>query len=1531
MRTFDRSTSNAIPNLAVVVYVHTAGTTRTIPVTTGTNGEATVYFQPLAGEAGHYEVSAGLPGQPMPPPQTNFAIVGIGFSTNQVAHRLIPGVWVTNHVELRNLTAVPLTGITVILSNAPPGVIFQAFSPSTLGPYETNTLTYLLKSTAGGVDPACQLRVTSAEGATNELTLVLELPPLEPRLVVIPSSLHAAMVRGGQSTVSFLVTNAGGAASGDLEVLLPEADWLGLATPPVIPSVAAAGQAEVSLTLTPATNLTFGPYTGAVALWSAAAGQTDVPFQFDCVSALQGDLRVTVVDEFTYYAPGAPKVTNATVTLLDPYARTPITSATTGAEGVALFTNLTEAYYEVTVGAPDHGSFGTVVLVPGNQTFELTAFLARQLVSYRWIVTTQAVTDRYIFTLDTRFETDVPAPVVRVVPGALNLCDYPAETNVVNLTVFNSGLITAKAARLFFAEHPRFEIRPLTEYLGDIPGRSNVVVPLIIRRLGATNEGPSQIEAHLDWELPLGNRTDYRQVPIYVYNAGLHDCDPASPGSVPQPPPTYYSGGGGGGGGRGTVVWPPSGQAPSAQPGGSPVRPRIDPPPTFGPPPDPIVPVRLGLRLSHSAIMTRNAFEALLELANGCATPISNICVTLDIQDANGLPASGMFGIRGPETEGLGELCGTNGNMLMPSALARARWTLIPTRNAAPAGPTGYTVGGTLTFQSGQTVTIPLFPVPITVYPDARLVVDYFWERVVYSDDPFTSPKVEPAVPFGIGLRMKNIGLGGAMDVRITSAQPEIRDNQNGLRVEFQLLSTQVGTEPLRPSLTAPLGDISAGSNAVAVWRMTASLQGRFTNYTASFTHLDDLGNGNLSLIDSISNHPLVHVVRANRPVDDLVPDFLASDGYAVNPLPDNLYLSDGTVAPVAAVTSGNIDAPPSPSHTNVLLTAALPGGWAYLRITNPAPGVPLSYVKRSDGDFLVLDYNVWTTPTTTYPTNTPSYLHLLDYNSPGSYTLGYNVALYIVHQPQSTNVIAGSTANFSVQAGGTAPFAYQWFKDGLTPLAGATNATLTITNVQLADEGLYSVVVSNSAGTLASGSASLGVWVPPVITVQPQPRTNVAGEAAVFSVSAAGTPPFLYQWSKDGANLLGANGAALTIPDVQISDTGNYRVAITSPAGSTISLDAPLRVFALPCLLPVTNRTVVVGGLLVFTNQGCDPNACLIWSGDPGNPGGSSVASNGVVRWTPTCAQGSSNYVITLWAADCEWPPARSSVNFTAAVPECVEAGLGQTVMLAGTTSSVPVNLVSSTALTNMAFTVHFSSGNFTNFDLTVNSAAVLTRQVLVLLPDQVRLSFTLPESSVLYGPTNVADFWFTALSNQSSAFVTLGISNIVALKPDGVTAENASGLPGRVVLIGKEPLLEARNGLAGEPTLTLYGKPGSSYALEWRTNAVGGAWQFGWRTPMTNLARDFGIEAAKPSQFYRAYEFFADPPILEIQGRPAGSLPLLVYGRPGTNYVLESSPVLGPQAHWLPEMSLTLSNSFEYLPLLPMTNQSQFLRIRE
>jgi WD40 repeat protein len=80
-----------------------------------------------------------------------------------------------------------------------------------------------------------------------------------------------------------------------------------------------------------------------------------------------------------------------------------------------------------------------------------------------------------------------------------------------------------------------------------------------------------------------------------------------------------------------------------------------------------------------------------------------------------------------------------------------------------------------------------------------------------------------------------------------------------------------------------------------------------------------------------------------------------------------------------------------------------------------------------------------------------------------------------ITSQPSASSVAVGSAVSLSVVAGGTAPLSYQWRKDGVA-ISGATSSTYTIASTKTSDAGNYTVVVTNSAGSVTSNSTVLTV-----------------------------------------------------------------------------------------------------------------------------------------------------------------------------------------------------------------------------------------------------------------------------------------------------------------------------------------------------------------------------------------------------------------------------------------------------------------------
>jgi hypothetical protein len=210
----------------------------------------------------------------------------------------------------------------------------------------------------------------------------------------------------------------------------------------------------------------------------------------------------------------------------------------------------------------------------------------------------------------------------------------------------------------------------------------------------------------------------------------------------------------------------------------------------------------------------------------------------------------------------------------------------------------------------------------------------------------------------------------------------------------------------------------------------------------------------------------------------------------------------------------------------------------------------------------------------------------------PGSlaFTLGVTgVPPAITGQPASQQVVAGTNAGFGVTASGTGPLSYQWLFNGTNlsdggQFSGATNSTLSLSNVQPTNAGSYWVEVTNPAGSVISTAAVLTVVVPPDVTLTPTNQTVPVGGTASFSAVVAGTEPISYQWQWDGTNLDGAVSQTLSLTNVQPGQAGGYSVMVTNSAGSATSAVAVLTVASPPLLL---NARTTANGTFTFTLSG--------------------------------------------------------------------------------------------------------------------------------------------------------------------------------------------------------------------------------------------------------------------------------------------------------------------------------------------------------
>src|SRR5467141_2538846 len=294
---------------------------------------------------------------------------------------------------------------------------------------------------------------------------------------------------------------------------------------------------------------------------------------------------------------------------------------------------------------------------------------------------------------------------------------------------------------------------------------------------------------------------------------------------------------------------------------------------------------------------------------------------------------------------------------------------------------------------------------------------------------------------------------------------------------------------------------------------------------------------------------------------------------YSASPTSASTYsykVTDSAYSPTSQRSSGNTVAvnPALVAQAITPTSPAINGGQSITLTANPVGGTtPYSYQWYSDGicNSLITSatfstYSASPTVTTTYSYRvTDTAFSPVSRCSPGDIvTVNSAIIAGAITPPNPTIDSGQSIVLTSHVSGGTPPFSYQWYSDGLcgTAMAGATSATFTGSPSATAS---YSYKVTDSAQSPASAcSPAETVTVNPALIagpVTPSAPTIDAGQSiTLMSHASGGTPSLSYRWYSDGTCNLAISGATSSTYVTTPSVTTTYAYLVTDSAYSPVS-----------------------------------------------------------------------------------------------------------------------------------------------------------------------------------------------------------------------------------------------------------------------------------------------------------------------------------------------------------------------------------------
>ena len=512
------------------------------------------------------------------------------------------------------------------------------------------------------------------------------------------------------------------------------------------------------------------------------------------------------------------------------------------------------------------------------------------------------------------------------------------------------------------------------------------------------------------------------------------------------------------------------------------------------------------------------------------------------------------------------------------------------------------------------------------------------------------------------------------------------------------------------------------------------------------------------------------------------------------------------------AATLGVTAAPVAPSITSQPANQTTFAGQTATFSVIASGTVPLSYQWQKNGAAIGgAISSSYTTPAEITADNGAQFTVVIS-NAAGTIasnaaTLTVNpdpVAPSITAQPASQTINAGQTATFSVTATGTAPLSYQWQRNSAA-ISGATSSSYTTPAEAASDNGAqFSVVVSNSAGTVTSNAAILTVNAPPAVTAQPVNQTVAAGQTATFSVTATGTAPLSYQWRKNGANISGATASAYTTPATASTDNGaQFSVVISNAAGSVTSNSATLTVNVPPSITTQPSSVTITSGQTATFSVTATGTAPLTYQW---KKNGASVSGATAASYTTPAETTADN-----------------GAQFTVVVTNSVGNVTSNAATL--TVNAAPV----APSITAQPSSVTITAGQTATFSVTATGTAPLSYQWSqngTAISGATSSSYTTPTETTSASGTQFTVVVSNSVGNVTSNAATLTVNAApvapsITTQPSSVTITSGQTATFSVTATGTAPLSYqwSQNGTA------ISGATSSSYTTPTETTSASGA----------------------------------------------------------------------------------------------------------